>query len=137
MVMKDSQMEPDRNDLKRFGLVTGCLIAGLFGLLFPWLLETAFPYWPWLLAAVLVLWALISPLTLKTIYISWLRFGSFMNRITTPLLLGVVFYLIITPMGLMMRLRGRDMMQLKPDPGKLSYRRQSQYRSRETLERPF
>jgi len=115
----------------------GVVIAGLFGLVLPWLFNLTYPYWPWLLAVVFILCALISPSSLKFIYSLWMRFGLFMNRITTPLLLGIVFYLLITPMGLVMRVCGRDVMQLKADPDKQSYRQQSQCRSKESLERPF
>ena len=132
-----NQITLDRNDLKQFGLTMGALIAAIFGLFLPWIFNATYPTWPWLLAMVFILWALISPLTLKFIYILWMRFGLFMNRITTPLLLGIVFYLVITPMGLVMRVCGRDAMQLKAEPEKQSYRQQSQYRSIETLERPF
>ena len=135
--MKNNQMKPGSHELKQFGLLTGALIAGLFGLLFPWLLEKSSPWWPWLISTILILWALLWPLTLKPLYIAWMRFGSFMNRITTPLLLGIVYFLIITPMGWMMRMVDRDMMQLKVNPDTQSYRRQSQHHSRETLERPF
>lgn len=38
--------ELDRKGLRQFGLVTGGIVAGLFGLLFPWLLERALPLWP-------------------------------------------------------------------------------------------
>ena len=128
---------PDKNDLRKFGLTMGALIAVIFGLFLPWLFNATYPVWPWLLAVVFILWALISPLTLKFIYILWMRFGLFMNRITTPLLLGVVFYLVIAPMGLVMRVCGRNVLQLKTEPEKQSYRKQSQLRSKETLERPF
>ncbi|MEE8321260.1 MAG: SxtJ family membrane protein [Gammaproteobacteria bacterium] len=137
MNLADKQATPDRNDLKRFGLTMGILFAGIFGIFFPWLFDTAFPYWPWLLALVFILWALISPLTLKFIYSMWIRFGLLMNHITTPILLGIEFYMIITPMGLVMRMCGRDEMRLKLDYDKVSYRRESQCRSKETLERPF
>ena len=50
--------EPDRKGLRESGLVTGGILAGLFGLFFPWLLETGIPLWPWLVGAVLALWAL-------------------------------------------------------------------------------
>ena len=137
MNLAKNQITPDRDGLKRFGLTMGILFAGIFGIFFPWLFNTAFPYWPWLLALAFILWALISPTTLKFIYSMWMRFGLCMNRITMPILLGIVFYLIITPMGLVMRICGRDEMRLKLDYDKLSYRRGSQCRPKETLERPF
>jgi hypothetical protein len=138
MNMEDKfQIAPDSNELKQFGLTMGVVIVGIFGLILPWLFNQTYPLWPWLLAALFIVWSYVSPRTLKHIYFLWMRFGLVMNRITTPLLLGIVFYLIITPMGLVMRLFGRDAMQLKSASDMQSYRRQSQCREKETLERPF
>ena len=43
--------ELDHAGLRRFGLTTGALIAGIFGLLLPWLFDARYPAWPWLAAA--------------------------------------------------------------------------------------
>ena len=44
--------ELDRTGLREFGIVTGGIVAVLFGLLFPWLLERSFPLWPWVNGAI-------------------------------------------------------------------------------------
>ncbi len=60
--------ELDRKGLREFGLVTGTIVAVLFGLFFPWLLERAFPLWPWVVFGVLGAWALVAPLSLRPLY---------------------------------------------------------------------
>ena len=84
--------ELDRKGLREFGLVTGAIVAGLFGLFFPWLLETGLPAWPWAVGGGLGLWALVAPASLRPVYRTWMRLGLALSRITTPLILGVVFY---------------------------------------------
>jgi hypothetical protein len=66
-----------------------------------------------------------------------MRFGLLASRVTTPLLLGIVFFFMISPMAMVRRLRGKDPMQRTLDPKRDSYRVQSARSRREKLERPF
>jgi hypothetical protein len=127
----------DRKGLRDFGITTGALIAALFGLLFPWLLNLDFPIWPWILFGLLTALGLIIPQALRPVYEGWMRFGLLMSRITTPLVLGIVFFGIVLPMGLIMRLGRRDPMARKFDGSLLSYRVTSDKPSRDNMERPF
>ncbi len=129
--------ELDRKGLREFGLVTGGIIAGLFGLFFPWLLEFGIPVWPWLVGGVLGLWALAAPMSLRPVYYWWMRFALVLSRITTPIILGIVFYLVFLPVALVMKLIGRDPMARRFDQGANSYRVPSHKAPRDQLEKPF
>ena len=134
--------ELDRKGYREFGLVTGAIVAGLFGLLFPFLFGKAFPaeypWWPWILFAVLGSWGLIAPMTLRPIYNVWMKFGLFMGTyIMTPLIMFIVFYGMFMPMGLVMRLFGKDGMARKLDSTAKSYRVASIKSPVKNLERPF
>jgi hypothetical protein len=129
--------ELDRKGLRDFGLLTGGIVAVLFGLFFPWLLERPWPRWPWILFGVLGGMALIAPLALKPVYKAWMQLGLLLNKITTPLILGIVFYLVISPIGLVRRLRRHDAMARTFDSEAPTYRVPSQPKSSETLKRPF
>lgn len=129
--------ELDAAGLRRFALTTGAIIAVLFGLLLPWFLGLGFALIPWIIAAALALWGAIAPSTLRPVYMGWMRFGLVMNRITTPLVLGTIFYALFTPVGLVMRLFGRDAMPRKFDPDAPSYRVKSRKSPPEKMERPF
>ena len=61
----------NRKGLRDFGLVTGAIVAVLFGLFFPWALERAFPIWPWIVLAVLGVWALAAPNSLEYTVFPW------------------------------------------------------------------
>jgi O-antigen/teichoic acid export membrane protein len=126
-----------RKELRSFGVTTGMIVAALFGLFFPWLLERAIPAWPWILCAVLVVWGLVAPATLRPVYRGWMRFGLFMSRITTPLILGIVFFLVVTPMAFLRSLLGKDSMARKFLDSADSYRVPSKKPSKENLTRPF
>ena len=129
--------ELDEKGLREFGLTTGIAIVVIFGLFFPWLLERDWPTWPWLIAAMLWLPALVRPLWLRRIYRGWMRFGLLASRVMTPLVLGIVFFGMITPMALLRRLSGTDPMQRALDPDRKSYRVPSVKSPDEKLEKPF
>jgi predicted membrane protein len=129
--------ELDRKGLREFGLTTGIAIVVIFGLFFPWMLDLRWPVWPWVLAAPLWLLALINPMWLRSIYRIWMRFGLLASRVMTPLVLGIVFFVMISPMAAVMRLMGKDPMRRALDPDRKSYRVQSTKSPSEKLERPF
>ena len=124
-------------DLKKFGLMAGLILACLFGLLLPWLKHYSFPYWPWLVAVVLILVAVVAPRMLQPVYCTWMRFGEMMNRVTTPVIMGIVYFLIITPMAFVMRARGRNLLGLDYDQTLDTYRVKSRIRTKESMKRPF
>ncbi len=129
--------ELDRRGLREFGLVTGGIIAGLFGLLLPWLLDHAFPIWPWVIFGVLAAWGLIAPSTLRPVYRGWMRFGQVLSRITTPIIMGLIFFVMIAPIALFMRLLGWDAMARRFDPEAKSYRVPTEKAPTGNLEKPF
>jgi len=129
--------ELDRKGLREFGLTTGAIVAVVFGLFFPWLLEMGLVWWPWILCGVLSLMALAAPMMLRPVYRIWMRFGLVMSKITTPIIMGAVFYLLITPTGLVMKVFSRDPLHRKLMDEESSYRVPSHKPERERIERPF
>ena len=127
----------DEAGLRKFALTTGGIIAILFGTFFPWALQIKMPYWPWLLATILIIWGLVAPSSLDPLYRYWMRFGLLLNRITTPLILGVVFYFIFFPFGLIMRLFGQNVMTSGIDKTIDTYRTVNRPRTKESMEKPF
>ena len=64
-----------RKGLREFAIVTGGVLAVIFGLLLPWIFDNSYPYWPWIVWAVLSAWGLIAPMSLRPVYRLWMRFG--------------------------------------------------------------
>ena len=129
--------EPDRRELRQFGLLFGGLVALVFGLGLPWLFAHSFPLWPWLVGASFGAWALAAPLSIAPFYRLWMRFGNFMSRITTPLLMGLIFFVVITPVGLVRQAIVRDPLKRRFDPGATSYREPSERSPPENIENPY
>ena len=55
----------------------------------------------------------ISPSNLLPFNKLWIKFGILIGKVVSPIVLGAVFFLLITPVGIAMRLAGRDELQLK------------------------
>ena len=127
----------DARGYRKFGLTTGAIIIVLFGLLIPWLFNLNFVKWPWILGGVLMLWGLLVPTTLKPVYVGWMKFGNIMNWINTRIILGILFYGMFLPIGVVMRLFGKDPMQRKLDSQLSSYRVTSENDDKSNVERPY
>ena len=79
--------------------------------------------WPWelLLAALFLVAAVLKPSLLHPLNRLWMKLGLVLNRIVNPIVMGLLFYGTIWPTGLVMRMRGRDLLRLKRDPVAKSY----------------
>ena len=136
----------DRTGLRRFGIVTGGLVALVFGVLLPWLwkgkpnipveiLLGKVPAWPWVTCLVLIIWALITPGSLRMPYRAWMRFALVLGAINSRIILGIVFIIVFVPIGLFVRLvKGDPMMRTGP---KGAFRISSTSRHPSHMERPF
>lgn len=137
-MLKDQIPELDRAGLRNFGLTTGAIVALLFGLFLPWLFDRGLPLWPWILAAILGAWALVLPASLKPIYKGWMKVGLTLGFINTRIILFLLYYLIFFPVGLVIKLAGRDPMARALTPATDdSYRVASNKRDHTHFERPY
>ena len=48
----------------------------------------------------------------------WFKFGIFLGKIISPLIMGIIFFLVVTPIGFVMRLLGKDLLNLKYNKNK-------------------
>jgi hypothetical protein len=79
--------------------------------------------WP-LMISLTALFGLLSwlrPVTLQPINVAWTRLGVLLHRIVNPFVMGLIFYGAVLPTGLVMRMRGHDLLRLKLDPNVESY----------------
>lgn len=78
-------------------------------------------WWAVIVSALLAVAALAAPSLLAIPNMLWYRFGLLLHRIVSPVVLAILFYGVVTPTGLIMRLFGRDPMRRRRDPGVESY----------------
>jgi len=111
----DTEGSSDRS----FGFVFAAVFA-LIGLYNAWHHGRA---WPWLalIAAGFLAVALIRPAVLAPLNRLWMKFGLLLAMIINPIVLGILFFLVFTPMAFVARLVGKDFLRLKKQPGAKSY----------------
>ena len=104
---------------RSFGVVFA-VVAGAVALLPLW--HGREPRW-WALAAaaVFLFLAIAAPRLLRPLNRLWHRFGLLLARFINPLVLGLLFYFVISPMGLIMRMAGKDPLRLRWQPEADSY----------------
>jgi hypothetical protein len=104
---------------RSFGLV----FAGFFALLGALGLYhggTSWYYW-FPLAALFAALAYAAPSVLAPLNRLWAIFGHLLHTVISPLVLGVLFYVCVTPIGVLMRLTGKDPMRQRFEPAAKSY----------------
>ncbi len=120
MILQEiKKLKTDDRRLRNFGLLVGGAFIAL-GLL--WWLRGQ-PHFPWLLAPGLPLLAfgLAWPRALKRVYIAWMSLAIVLGFLVSTLLLTLFFFLVITPIGLLARLAGKDFLSRKLDRDAATY----------------
>ncbi len=127
-------------DLRKFGFIMGGMFAFIFGFIFPWIgdkTSETWPIWPFIVMAIFWLIAIIAPKILGPVNEVWIKIGNVLGFINSRIILGVMFFLMIFPIGLLLKIFGKDSMNRKYDKKLDSYRRVVTPRKKEHLERPF
>jgi hypothetical protein len=77
--------------------------------------------WPLAAAVAFVVPALVYPRSLAPLNKLWMKLGLLLGKVMSPIILGVLFFTTITPLGLLMRMLGKDVLRLRWDKGAKSY----------------
>ena len=78
-------------------------------------------WWAMIVAACFLSLALMSPRVLAPLNRIWTKLGYVLQRITNPVLMGMLFYIVVTPVGLVLRAIGKDVLHLRRDPYAKTY----------------
>jgi hypothetical protein len=73
------------------------------------------------LAAVTAVVTLVQPTLLTPLKHAWMRFGALLHHVVSPVVMGVLYFAVFTPMGVVMRMTGWDAMKRTWDPAAKSY----------------
>lgn len=115
----------ERNDAitgstnRAFGFVFTVVFAAIGA--YPWLFGAAPRWWSFAVAALFLAASLLRPALLAPLNRLWTRFGALLHRIVSPIVLGFMFFAVITPMGWMRRLLVKDPLHLRFDRAGSSY----------------
>ncbi len=126
-----------KQELRKFGLIMAGVITVLFGLMIPVISNNSYPLWPWTIASVFLIVSIIHPKLLNQVYKLWMEIGHVLGWINTRIILAVLFFGILTPVGLIMRILGKDPLLKKVDANLASYRVICKPIESNEFERPF
>ena len=128
---------PDKQELRKFGLIFAGMFILIFVLLLPWIWDKPRPTWAWIVAAVFIAFALLAPAALGPVYRLWMKIGLVLGWINTRIILGLVFFVIFTPVALFFKLLGKDPLKRRLDASATSYRIASEQPPRDRMEKPY
>ncbi len=112
---EDIQGSSDRS----FGIVKAVVFAIIGG--WPLFSEGSPRWWALIAAALFCSVALLRPALLAPLNRLWFRFGLLLNKMTSPLIMGLLFYGVMTPYAYILRWLGKDLLRLRFDPSAESY----------------
>ena len=113
--MDDIKLSSNRS----FGIVF--FIVFLLIAIYPLINQGEVRIWSLIISSLFLLLGLLNSKILTPLNKLWFRFGLFLGKIISPIIMGVIFFLVVTPIGLLMRLFGKDVLNLKLNKKKSSY----------------
>ena len=107
--MKNNNIKIGSN--KSFGLVF--FIFFLIVSLYPLVNGEDIRKWSLVFSIIFLVLGLTNSKILNPLNKLWFKFGIFLGKIMSPVIMGIIFFLVVTPIGLLMRLFGKDILNLK------------------------
>jgi len=130
------ELNKNRRECRNFGL----LVGGIFLLigLWPAIFKGGEPrIWAMAPGSVLLALGALAPQSLKPIHLIWMKIGELLSWFNSRILLGVVFYGFVTPMGVIIRLFGKSPMGISRSDYLDTYRLMRRPRSKEHMKHQF
>jgi len=113
------EQEVESSSNRSFGFVF--TVVFLLIALWPLFYKEGFRWWACGVALGFGLLAIFRPTLLSGLNRLWTKLGLLLGKIVSPVALGIVFYAVLTPLGIAMRLTGKDPLRLKLDPDARTY----------------
>ena len=105
--MDDIKISSNRS----FGIVF--FIVFLLIALYPLTYGEEIRVWSSIISLIFLVLGLFNSKILTPLNKLWFKFGIFLGKIISPIIMGIIFFLVVTPIGLLMRLLGKDLINLK------------------------
>ena len=103
--------EVNKSSNKSFGIVFS--IVFLLIAIYPILHDGNIRFWSIIVSIIFLILGLLNSKILSPLNYAWFKFGIFLGKFISPLVMGVIFFLVVTPTGLIMRILGKDILKLK------------------------
>ena len=130
MIEEIRNLKSEKSDLRKFGITIGTVLFIIAGFFF-WKEKESFQLFL-TIGIILFVTGIAIPIILKPVYWAWMVFATILGWFMTRVILSLLFYVIVTPIGLISRLFGKQFLELKWDKSQDSY---WNYRESKELER--
>ena len=121
-------MEIKRSSNKNFGIVffVVFIIIGFW----PLLDINTYRLWAIIIAVIFLTLGLVNSKLLTPLNILWFKFGIFLGKIVSPIVMGVIFFFVVTPTAILMRISKKDLLNLKFNNKETYWIKKSNYKSK-------
>tara|TARA_B100001121_G_scaffold114209_1_gene100583 strand:- start:2 stop:385 length:384 start_codon:yes stop_codon:yes gene_type:complete len=103
---------------RSFGIVF--FIVFLIIAIYPFLNQGELRLWSLIISITFLILGLLNSKLLSPLNKIWFKFGIFLGKIVSPLVMGLIFFFVVTPIGILMRILNKDLLNLKFN-GKSTY----------------
>ena len=107
--MKNTEIKIGSN--KSFGIVF--FIVFLLVAIYPLINNSEIRIWSLITAVIFLILGLTNSKVLTPLNKVWFKFGLLLGKIVSPLIMGIIFFLVVTPTAFIMRIIGKDLLNLK------------------------
>ena len=105
--MNDIKISSNRS----FGIVF--FVVFLLIAIYPLIYNGEIRLWSLLISFIFLILGLLNSKALTPLNKIWFKFGILLGKIVSPIILGIIFFFVVTPIGLIMRILGKDLLNLK------------------------
>ena len=130
-------IKTENKDLRSFGITFGIIFLIIAGFLL-YIEDESFRLFI-VISSAFIIFGFLIPIILKPIYIGWMSFAIILGWFMTRFILSLLFYLIVTPIGLITRVLGKDFLELKKEASNGSYwnQRESSFEKNQSYDKQF
>lgn len=130
-------IKTENKDLRSFGITFGIIFLIIAGFLF-YIENESFRLFI-VISSAFIIFGFLIPIILKPICIVWMSFAIILGWFMTRFILSLLFYLIVTPIGLITRVLGKDFLELKKEASNGSYwnQRGSSFEKNQSYDKQF
>tara|TARA_A100001011_G_C13927393_1_gene681733 strand:+ start:79 stop:459 length:381 start_codon:yes stop_codon:yes gene_type:complete len=112
-------MKKNKNTNKNFGIlffIVFCIIG-----IWPILSGNELRLWSFIVAIIFLILGIMRSRFLTPLNLAWIKFGEILGVIIAPIIMGLVYFLVVLPTGILMRVLGKDLLKLKFQKSMVSY----------------
>ena len=96
---------------RSFGIVF--FIVFLLIALYPLIYSGELRIWSLIISFIFLILGILNSKILTPLNKLWFKFGIFLGKIVSPIIMGIIFFFVVTPIGILMRVLGKDVLNLK------------------------